>query len=119
MIAAAAITLGTLGISILQISLEAMADSSDYDSPLNPGHVLAYGAYFTVIVLLFFAPIFAAERTSAMRIRDRLAADNTASAEESVLPPDLNLEASLVQRLVAAFGVLSPLLGAIGSQLMP
>ena len=93
--------------------------SSDYASPLNDGHVLAYGAYFAVLLLVFFAPMFAAERASAMRIRDRLKADTTAPVEGSVLPPDLNLEASLVQRLAAAVGVLSPLLGAIGSQLLP
>ncbi len=105
MIAAAAITLGTLGIGILQIQAPS-------ELPLTRGHVLAYGAYFSLIVLLFFTPLFAAERASATRVRDRLKADNT------VLPPDLNLEASLVQRLVPAVGVLSPLLGAIGSQLL-
>ncbi len=109
--AAAAITLGTLGIGILQISFKAMAPCNSCP-PLERDHVLAYGAYFSLIVLLFFAPIFAAERASATRVRDRLKADNT------VLPPDLDLEASLVQRLAAAFAVLTPLLGAIGSQLL-
>ncbi len=110
MIAAAAITLGTLGIGILQISLEAIEEASS-ELLLTRGDVLAYGAYFSLIVLLFFTPIFAAERASATRVRDRLKADNT------VLPPDLNLEASLVQRFAAAFAVLTPLLGAIGSRL--
>ena len=113
MIAAATITLGTLGTGILQRFLDTTPGASI--NPLTEEHVLAYGAYFTVVVLLFFAPIFAAERASAMRIRDRLAADTTTPVEESVL---LNLETSLIQRLVKAFGVLSPLLGAIGSQLL-
>ena len=113
MIAAATITLGTLGTGILQKFLDTTPGASS--NPLTEEHVLAYGAYFTVIVLLFFAPIFAAERASAMHIRDRLEADTTTPVEESVLQ---KLETSLVQRLVKAFGVLSPLLGAIGSQLL-
>ncbi len=122
MIAAAAITLGTLGTGIFQTSLVATAEAfPDYVSPLNRGHVLAYGSYFDVLLLVFFAPIFSAERASAMRIRDGLEADRTSPVAGSVLPPDpdLGLESSLVQRLVAAFAVLTPLLGAIGSQLLP
>lgn len=121
-IAAGTITLGTLGTGIFQTSLVATMEAfPDYVSPLNRGHVLAYGAYFAVLLLVFFAPIFSAERASAMRIRDGLEADRTSPVAGSVLPPDpdLGLESSLVQRLVAAFAVLTPLLGAIGSQLLP
>ncbi len=117
-IAAATITLGPLGTGILQTSLAAMENASDYVSPLNRGHVLAYGTYLAVVLLLFFAPRVAAERASATRLRDRLTADDTAPVGGSVLPADLDLDSSLVQRLIAAFGVPSPLLGSIGIQLL-
>ena len=125
-IAAATVTLGTLGTGILQTSLEAMAGAAafaetpfQYVAELNRGHVLAFGAYFAVLLLVFFAPIFSAERDSAKRLSDRLEADESSAVAGSALPSDLNLEASLVQRLAAAFGVLAPLMGAIVSQLMP
>ena len=124
MIAAATITLGTLGTGILQTSLEATQDavaevSLAYTSPLNSGHVLAHSSYFAVLLLVFFAPIFSAERASAVRIRNRLKADKISPVEGSVSTSDLGLESSLVQRLVGALGVLSPLFGGIVSQLLP
>ncbi len=124
MIAAATITLGTLGTGILQTSLEATQDavaevSLAYTSPLNSGHVLAHSSYFAVLLLVFFAPIFAAERASAVRIRDQLEADKISPVAGSVPTSDLGLESSLVQRLVGALGVLSPLFGGVVSQLLP
>ena len=117
-IAGTAITLATLGAGILQSSMDALQtktlaleELSEYSAPLNPGHVLAYGGYFAALLLLFFAPVYGAERDSATRIRDGLSATDR---DELVA---LDLDSSVVQRLVAAFGVLSPLLGALAAQL--
>ena len=77
MIAAATITLATLGTGILQKFVVAAGDNS-----FTTEHILAYSSYFAVLLLVFFAPIFAAERASAVRIRDRLEADKISPSVE-------------------------------------
>lgn len=112
-IAAGTITLGTLGAGLLESSLTAMAEVSElYSSPLNRGHIVAYGGYFTVLLLLFFGPVFAVERAAARRLIEV----DRAGASEAVAK-DKRLEMSVVERFASALGVLSPLIGALLTQL--
>lgn len=113
MISALVVTLGTLGTGVLQMSLAAMAEaSSTYVSHLSSIHVLAYGGYFTAVLLLFFTPVLVAERNAAVRIV------GTAEAPSTELESQLGLHRSLTEQLVSAFGILSPLLGALATQLI-
>lgn len=115
-IAATTITLGTLGAGLLESSLTAVAEASSlYSSPLNRGHIVAYGAYFTVLLLLFFGPVFAAERAAAKRLVE--VGRREAGAASPAEPKDKRLEMTLVERFASALGVLSPLLGALLTQL--
>ena len=117
-IAAVVVTLATLGSAVLQKSLEALdAACKYYDAPLQVEHVVAYGAYFTLILFLFFAPLLAADRASAVRIRTGLA--DRGSSDDDAPEADLGLDASLTEKIGSMFGVLSPLLGALVAQLVP
>jgi hypothetical protein len=117
-IAAVVVTLATLGSAVLQKSLEALdAACKYYDAPLQVEHVVAYGAYFTLILFLFFAPLLAADRASAVRIRTGLA--DRGSSDDDDREADLGLDASLTEKIGSMFGVLSPLLGALVAQLVP
>lgn len=115
MIAGLIVTLGTMGSGLIQASLAAMAEASPgYDPNLTREHVLAYGGYFTVALFLFFTPLLVAERRAAIRI-----AQATKQSPAEAMELRLGLNRSLTEHLVSAFGVLSPLLGAVATQLLP
>ena len=117
-IAAVVVTLATLGSAVLQNSLDALDATlgADYYSRLQVQHVVAYGAYFTLILFLFFAPILVADRASAVRIRTVLVDRDL--PDEDKLRAQLGLDASLREKIASTFGVLSPLLGALLPQLV-
>lgn len=112
-IAGTAITLATLGAGVLQKSMDAFVATQPV---FTRGLILAYGGYFAALLMWFFAPVYGAERDSATRIRDGLSSLGASSTARDELTA-LDLDSSVVQRLVAAFGVLSPLLGALATQL--
>lgn len=108
------VTLATLGSGILQASLAAMARvSATYQAPITSAHVTAYGAYFALLLFLFFTPVFVAERRAAERIASRLP-----GAPTPELTAQLHLKSSLTEHVGSAFGVLSPLLGALATRLL-
>lgn len=114
MISGLVVTLGTIGAGTLQSSLAAMPDASTtYTNTLTTDHVLAYGAYFTLVLLLFFTPLLVVEQRTALRLA-HLQADVPGAEVES----QLGLKRSVIEYLGSAFGVLSPLLGALATRLL-
>lgn len=114
MAAGLVVTLATLGSGVLQLSLAAVAAATPlYSSDMTSSHVLAYGGYYTLLLFLFFAPVLVAERDSALRIAQ---AQSTGKSEDTA--ERLGLNTSLTEHIVSAFGVLSPLLGALASRLL-
>jgi hypothetical protein len=116
-IAALVVTLATLGSAILHISLRSLeADlAGAYVAPLDRPHVVSYGAYFTLVLFLFFTPVLVADRSSAIRIREKVAPDR---ANTGAVEAELGLDVSLSERMASVFGVMSPLIGALLTQIV-
>lgn len=117
-IAALVVTLATLGSAVLQMSLAALGAAMGtevYAPPLYPPHVVAYGAYNTLILFLFFTPVMLADRGAAIRIREQVAARKVDPEE---VEAELGLDVPLTERVASLFGVLSPLIGAMVAQIV-
>jgi hypothetical protein len=116
-IAAVVVTLATLGSAVLEQSLQALQTelgTERYTSPIARPHVVAYGAYSTLLLAVFFAPVLIADRRGALAVRDA-----SHRGGEAGLDARLGLDASLMERIGSVFGVLAPLLGALAAQLLP
>jgi fumarate reductase subunit D len=117
LLAAIVVTMATIGSAVLQDSLQALENASDdYTSPVQLKHVVSYGAYSTLLLFLFFAPVLSADNRGAVKIREAMAGEPTSEAESESLQ---ELDTGLRERLGSVLGVLSPLLGALASQLLP
>lgn len=114
MLAAMVVTLATLGAGSLQVSMSALAETTyGFEAHLTPTEVIAYGGYYSLVLMLWFAPVLIAERRAAVRIAHALAPD--ASADTAVR---LGLNVSLADRMKSAFGILAPLIGALATRLL-
>jgi hypothetical protein len=117
LIAAVVVTMATLGSAVLQDSLQALEYASDdYTSPVQIKHVVSFGAYSTLLLFLFFAPVLSADNRGAIKIREAMAGVPASEADSESLQ---ELDTGLRERLGSVLGVLSPLLGALASQLLP
>jgi hypothetical protein len=115
-IAAVVVTLATLGSAVLQQSLQALETAlatAVYTSPMGRPVVVAYGAYSTLILAIFFAPVLLADRRAALAVRA------AARDEDADLDVRLGLDASLMERIGSVLGVLAPLLSALVAQFVP
>lgn len=106
-VSALIVTLAALSTVVLQKSLPAA------DGPyLQPGDAVAYGAYFTTVLFLFFTPVFLVERETAVALRQRHAGTKAPDEIEAALGLDVPLSA----RLASIFGVMSPLVGVLAAR---
>lgn len=117
-IAAVVVTLATLGSALLHQSLQALETALaqyGYTAPMAQSHVVAYGAYSTLLLAVFFAPVIVADRRGALTVREAAGG----RGEHADLDAHLGLDVGLVERIGSALGVLAPLLGALAAQLLP
>jgi hypothetical protein len=115
--AAVIVTLATLGSGVLQTSLHALAAAAPtYQTNMTTAHVAAYGGYYSLLLVLFFTPVLVAERQAAVRIAEHATAHADEAAPE--FAARLGLQSSMMEHIGSAFGVLSPLLGALATRLL-
>ncbi len=107
LLASIVVTLSVIGAGIYQSSLETLGSTKYVGTD-----VVSYGLYNSLLLALIFSPLLAAEQRAVQRIKDHL------PAQQPVDQPGEKGTHSLAY-VKSGLGILSPLVGALLTQIVP